>query len=136
MLLGIRRGGPAAGALLALMLAGGCAADADAGPRQAADGFEAAVDDRDGTAACALLTDATAEELESSAGQPCEKAILDEVHSAGDRLEVNRFGTMAQVRFRSDVLFMAQAPQGWRVMAASCRPTAGSKPYDCDVAGG
>jgi hypothetical protein len=127
---------PAASLLLALACLTGCGADADAGPRQAADGFEAAVAAGDGSTACALLTDAAADELESSAGEPCEKAILEEARPAGDRLAVSRYGTMAQVRFRSDVLFVAQAPEGWRVMAAGCRPTAGSKPYDCDIAGG
>jgi hypothetical protein len=133
---GIRRIGPAVGAVMVLAFASGCAADADEGPRQAADGFEAAVSDGDGPAACALLTDAAVDELESSSGEPCEKAILDEVESAGDRVEVTRFGTMAQVRFRGDVLFMAQAPEGWRVMAAACQATPGGKPYDCGIAGG
>jgi hypothetical protein len=43
---------------------------------------------------------------------------------------------MAEVRFRDDVLFLAEAPGGWRVNAAACKPVAGGRPYDCDIAGG
>lgn len=123
-------------ALGAVVFTSGCGEDADAGPSGAADGFEQALSAGDGQAACSLLTAATLDELESSSGKACDKAILDEAKAGGARRDVARFGTMAQVRLDQDVLFLAQSPEGWRVMAAACRPRPGGQPYDCDVAGG
>jgi hypothetical protein len=128
------------GALLAvampLVLLGstGCSDPAE-GPERVADRFEASVSEQDGAGACALLAAATVEELEQSAGKPCEKALLEEAKDGGARIDAARFGTMAQVRYRQDVLFLTNGPDGWQVLAAACRPSRGA-PYDCSVSGG
>jgi hypothetical protein len=45
------------------------------------------------------------------------------------------FGTMAQVRFSGDVMFVSEFGNGWKVMAAGCSPVPGH-PYDCTLQGG
>lgn len=44
------------------------------------------------------------------------------------------FGTMAQVRYPEDTVFLARFRSGWRVMAAACSPQA-HDPYDCRIKG-
>jgi hypothetical protein len=123
-------------ALPILWAAGGCAGNGADAPGRAADRFEAAVRSGDAEAACALLTVSAVDELERSSGQPCAQTVLAEVQPAGARLDVARFGTMAQARFRGDVLFLAEGPRGWRVLAAACSPAPGDRPHDCAIAGG
>jgi hypothetical protein len=132
----VRRAGPVLTELLAVAVSAGCAGNGADEPGRAADAFEAAVRSGDADATCALLTDSAVDELERSSGQPCVQSVLDEVQPAGARLEVARFGTMAQARFRGDVLFLAEGPDGWRVLAAACGPARGDRPRDCGIAGG
>jgi hypothetical protein len=116
----------------------GCGATPDPSARAAADQFTRAVADKDGAAACALLAPATRADLEQSAGSSCAKAIVEEnLQEAGPLETSTTFGTMAQVSFGSDVVFLAEFPRGWRVMAAGCAPgTAPEKPYECQLSGG
>lgn len=129
-----------AGALLAgaslLALLSGCATGEEDAVRRSADEFEAAITDQDGAAACALLAPVTRSELEQSSGTSCEKGVLEEVaptDRATGRVQV--FGTMAQVRYGGDTVFLTEFREGWRVFAAACEPR-GAKPYDCKVKGG
>jgi hypothetical protein len=115
---GLAAGGVAVGLLT------GCGAAAGPAPRAVASDFTHAVADQNGAAACALLAPATRDELERSAGTSCSKAILDEnLPEAGAALASSVFGTMAQVSISTDVLFLAEFPRGWRVMAAGCAPS-------------
>lgn len=100
----------------------------------AADAFVAAVADADGAAACAALAPATVGELVQSTQKPCEEAVLEEAKEAGARIDARTFGTMAQVRYRDDVLFVTRFGDDWKVMAAACTPKAGD-PYDCQIQG-
>ena len=100
----------------------------------AADAFVAAVDGEDGAAACAVLAPATVSELVQSSQKPCEEAVLEEAEPAGPRVDARTFGTMSQVRYRDDVLFVTRFGEEWKVMAAACTPKAGD-PYDCKIQG-
>jgi hypothetical protein len=124
------------GALLLTVVAGGCGSSREEAPSRAADRFETAVMDGDADAVCALLAAATVEELEQASGKPCPASVLEEVEPGGPRVGLARFGTQAQVRYRSDVLFLTDGPQGWRVLAATCTPVSHAAPYDCDISGG
>jgi len=98
--------------------------------------FYAALADRDGAAACALLAPATRSELEQSSGKPCPRAVLEEkVPKAGDPDTVQVFGTEGQVTFDRETTFLGDFPQGWRVVAAGCTPRE-PRPYDCVLSGG
>ena len=116
----------------------GCGATSGPAPRATADQFTRAVADKDGVAACALLAPATRAELEQSAGSSCRSAIVEEnLPEVGPLESSATFGTMAQVSFGSDVVFLAESPRGWRVMAAGCAPgTTPDKPYECQLSGG
>ena len=98
--------------------------------------FAEAVDASDAAAACGYLAPATKSELEKSAGEPCASALAEEdLPSAGAVEETDAFGTMAQVKFAQDTMFLAEFKGGWKVMAAGCAPEPGH-PYDCLLQGG
>jgi len=128
-----------AAVMLAVVLGGagtGCATQADPAAQGAATEFARAVAGRDGAAACRLLAPATRSELEQSAGKRCATAILEAgLPRAGATEEFSTFGTMAQVRFRGDVMFISEFKSGWKVMAAGCSPVP-KRPYECQLQGG
>ena len=97
--------------------------------------FHAALEEGDGQAACDALNEETASKLEQQEKKPCEEAILS--------LDIPKGGTVAHTRVYvtsafatlaeggSD--FLDEGPDGWRVSAAGCEPTAPSQPYDCEL---
>ncbi|MDQ4007325.1 MAG: hypothetical protein M3211_04440 [Actinomycetota bacterium] len=88
-----------------------------------------------GVTACSLLAPQTAAELEQAANQPCPRAILGEdLPTVGGVRESRVFGTQGQVLLDGDIVFLAEFPEGWRVVAAGCTPRA-ALPYDCLVKG-
>jgi hypothetical protein len=126
----------AVGAVMALTCSACGGHGEDQGPRYAATAFERAVEADDGAGACALLAPETRSELEQSAGSSCAQAIVQEdLPEAGAVDESSAFGTMAQVRFTSDTLFLSEFPGGWKVLAAGCAPVPRA-PYDCSIQGG
>jgi hypothetical protein len=119
---------------VALLLLTACGAPPTAA-EETASRFTSAVDSSHWSQACRLLTPRTRSELEQSAGSACPKALADEqLPRAGAIRGASRFGTMAQVRFRGDTLFVARFGAGWRVTAAGCRQVPG-QPYDCSLEG-
>ena len=122
-----------AGIVVALALSG-CAPSEQDDATRAADQFVAAVRDGDSQKACSLLAPATVEELEQSSGGVCADAVLDEAAVAGERVSVKTFGTMSQVRYADDVVFLSRFDAGWRVLAAGCRARQG-EPYSCGIEG-
>jgi hypothetical protein len=124
-------------AIMATIALAGCSSSADGDAQQAADEFYAAVEARDGAAACALLSPTTREELEQSAGSPCDKALLEEkLPSVTEAEQVKVYDTMAQVRYAEDTVFLTRIADSWRVLAVSCTRRPGEQPYDCQVKGG
>ena len=102
---------------------------------QVAERFHAALDAEDGAAACDRLSQDAQEELASS-GDSCEAAILESGVASKGRVEkVQVFDTAAQVRYDEDVVFLADYPDGWKIIAAGCTPEA-EAPYDCQIDGG
>ena len=77
----------------------------------------------------------TASKLEKQEQKPCAEAILS--------LELPKGGTVADTRvYVTSALatlaeggsdFLDEGPDGWRVSAAGCEPTAPSQPYDCEL---
>jgi hypothetical protein len=112
----------------------GCAASASPA-ETVATRFTVAVSGSQWSRACHLLTPRTRSELEKSAGSTCSKALAEEkLPHAGAVRSSARFGTMAQVRFRGDTVFVARFGEAWRVSAAGCRRVSGH-PYDCTLEG-
>jgi hypothetical protein len=122
--------------LLAGYMCAGCGAS-DRAPEAAAVAhrFEAALDGGDGRAACAQLSDNTASKLEQDEGRPCEQAILDAQLPAGRAVaHTSVHVTSAYVSLtHGGALFLDEAPGGWEVSAAGCRPTGADLPYECDL---
>ena len=117
--------------LLALTLTG-CADGREAGASRVASAFAHAVAAKDGSAACKLLAPSAAENL-ASGGETCDKAVLD-VSTGGSAGKASVWGDEAQVRTGSDVIFLMQLKNGWRIRAAGCQPAAQARrPYKCDV---
>ncbi len=113
-----------------------CAGTQDDDVADVATVFASALEAGDGTLACSVLAHSTRSELEQSTGDPCEEAILHEtVRKLGSEIEVDAYGTMAQVRYQEDTLFLTRFESSWRVMAAACTPRPSSHGYDCKVKG-
>jgi hypothetical protein len=121
--------------LLALGLAGCGTADRERDAAAAAERFHAALEARDGGAACAELNPETASKLEQEEQKPCEEAILSlglpkGATVAGTRVYVtSAFAQLAE----GGTDFLDEGPRGWKVSAAGCEPTAPSQPYDCPL---
>jgi hypothetical protein len=101
---------------------------------EAADAFTRAVTAGDAATACEQLAPVTRIELERSAATSCEQAVLTEAVPAGTRLGADTYGSMAQVRYADDVVFVSRFPDAWRVIAAACTAQPGA-PYDCRISG-
>ena len=121
--------------MLALVLAGCGTADREDDATAVAQRFHAALESGDGQAACDELNEETAAKLEQQEKKPCQAAILS--------LDLPKDGSVANTRVYvtsafatlteggSD--FLDEGPDGWRVSAAGCEPTAPSQPYDCEL---
>ena len=133
----MRRSTLLAAVLVATGAVTGCGAvsDRERAAATAAERFATAVAGGDGAAACAVLAPETVEELESG-GASCADAILDEdLPEPGPVGTTDVYGQWARVVMPDNTLFLAVFRDGWRVVAAGCRP-AGEGPYDCVVQGG
>jgi hypothetical protein len=131
---------PSGSRLLALgllvLVASACGSSQDQPARDVAVRFYSAVADRNGPVACGLLAPRTVDQVEQSAQMPCAQGLFDEgLRAAQEPAEVRVFGTMAQVRYRGETVFLTRFREGWKVMAAGCTPAAADR-YDCQVQGG
>jgi hypothetical protein len=122
--------------LVAAMALGGCGTDASEEDATATvERFQAALADDDGRAACAELTPATRDELESDEKASCERAVLALDLRGGGRVAASRVyvrQAFAEIPGHGDV-FLDQTPAGWRISAAGCTPAAPNRPYDCEL---
>lgn len=131
---GVRRS--LAAPLVAIGLAG-CSSlgPNSAGAGEAALAFHTAHEEGDGGQACELLTDAVRTELEQSAEQPCDEAILmEDLPTAGRVMEVAAYGGDARVILDGDVVFVTVEGGQWKVSAAGCEFRS-NLPYDCTLTG-
>jgi hypothetical protein len=120
---------------LLVLTASACGSTQDQAARDVAVEFYSAVADHDGRVACHLLAPETVHELEQSAQKPCADALFDEhLPAVREPKRVRAYGTMAQVGFGGETVFLTRFPDGWRVMAAGCTPAAAER-YDCQVKG-
>lgn len=123
-------------ALLPPLTLSGCGSGQDQAVRERAQFFEDAIVAKDWAGACDLLAPETRSELEAAAGKPCTGALPEEGLPAPGSLDrVDVFGTMAEVRYQGETLFLSRFADGWRLLAAGCTPQH-PKPYDCAVHGG
>lgn len=123
--------------LLALLFASCGTGDRERDAASVSDRFHAALEARDGAAACEYVSEETASKLEGSEGAPCEEAILDLDLPAGAA------NASAEVYVTSAIVDLADAgsafldlgEDGWKVSAAGCEPPAGDLPWECELEG-
>jgi hypothetical protein len=122
-----------------LVLAGAMLAGCTTGSRsdeasKIAVSFAAALERKDGAAACRLLTPGAQQAVPGATNASCSQAIVN-VNAPGRRVRaVQVWGDAAQVRIGSDTIFLRQMPRGWLVSAAACKPQP-KGPYQCEVSG-
>jgi hypothetical protein len=123
-------------AVAAALLLTGCGATDDS-VKAVADHFREAVADGDAVGACRDLAEETRTTLEQQEGKPCAEVIGKQglPQPAGDG-EVEVYGALAQVRLDGETIFLSRFDDGWRVIAAGCKPTAGDRPHDCTLEAG
>jgi hypothetical protein len=128
--------------LLALLLAaaafGGCGTGDDRDQARAVvERFDDAVRSGRGEEACAQLSAAAVEQLESQAGERCPAAIAELDYAGGAIVGVEVYVTNAKVDQRGgDSTFLGREPAGWRITAVACRPEDGKprdRPFACEV---
>jgi hypothetical protein len=123
-------------AVVLAVLAGGCGGSgARSDVRAVSQGFLQALGQKDGAAACRALSDQARAHLENEEGKPCAQAIggLGLRASAVGRVQVYMTSAKADLR-DGDSLFLSQGPDGWRLDAIGCTPSAGKpadRPYNC-----
>jgi hypothetical protein len=103
-----------------------------------AERFHAALEQGDGRAACDELSEETASKVEQQEGKPCEEAILTLKLPKGGTAAVRRVEiTTAYIGLaEGSADFLDEGPEGWKVSAAGCQPSASSdQPYECEVEG-
>ena len=112
-------------AVTSTSLLGGCAADDQAALAAAQDFVQA-----DAAQACAMLAPQTAAKI----GNDCAGALGRlGLHDSGTVVGVTVAGQSALVSFQRYAVFLSSFPDGWRVVAADCRPAEADEPYDCQV---
>lgn len=131
---------PAVIAAILLALACTCSACGTSGrerdARTVVGQFQAALGQRDGTAACAELSSEASNKLEQDEGEPCRRAILGLGLPGGEPRGASVTVTSAAVSLTDgSKLFLDQGPAGWRISAAGCRPSAPDQPFDCELEG-
>jgi len=105
--------------------------------RSVTQGFETAIEARDGERACALLGTDTRSKLEQEEKSPCPEAIVSlELPPAGAISDTEVFLTSAVARTSAGgSTFLDESSLGWRVSAAGCRPGPPDEPYECVLEG-
>ena len=121
--------------LLALGVAGCGTADRERDAAAVAERFHAALESRDGQAACAELNPETASKLEQQEKKPCEEAIVTlELPSGASVADTRVYETSAFAQLvEGGADFLDLSPGGWWVSAAGCQITAPEQPYDCEL---
>ena len=123
-------------ALLAVSVLSSCGSTAPSAGEGVGERFTSAVSASAWGRACAYLAPDTRANLEKSAGKACPAALEEESPpDAGPLDAASSFGTMTQLRYREDTIFLARFKSGWKVMALECSPVPGH-PYDCRIQGG
>ena len=123
-------------ALLIVLAIPGCGTDASArDARESVERFYAAVESRDGAAACEELSEDASSALETSEGKPCEDAVLSLELTPAAVATDSVWVTSAQVSLQSgDTAFLDQIGGDWKIGAVGCHPLPG-QPYECELDG-
>jgi hypothetical protein len=122
-------------ACLAAAAAGCGAGQEDERAAAVAERFYAAVSAKDGSRACAQLSESTVSELEKEEMAPCHEAVTDLQLVGASAQSSTVYVSSARVSLRGgDDVFLDRTPEGWKVSAAGCKPEPGEEqPEDCEL---
>jgi hypothetical protein len=99
--------------------------------------FLRAVEAKDGAAACAQLTTAAVQQLESEDGERCPQAVTAVKASPSPVRRAAVYITSAKVDLTDgQSAFLNRTAAGWKLSAVGCRPQEGKpadQPFDCDL---
>ena len=119
--------------VVAVFLVSGCGSSA-AAPAARAGQLQASIAQGDAVAACATLAPSTRSTLEQEEQKSCRDTILDQgLPSAKGRALAKVYGSMAQVTYENETVFLSRYANGWRVIAAGCTPVTHDRPYECTL---
>jgi hypothetical protein len=126
-----------ASALIALALAG-CGRGGDERTVGAVtQRFLRAVEAKDGAVACAQLTSAAEQQLESEEGERCSQAVTSVHASPSPVRRAAVYITSAKVDLTDgESAFLNRTSAGWKLSAVGCRPQAGKpadQPFACEL---
>jgi hypothetical protein len=118
----------------ACALFGGCGTGgAEGEASRAVERLHAAVEARDGQAACSELTEEATDTLEQQEEAPCENAVLELELSEGEAATAEVYIRSAMVTLaQGGADFLDETSEGWRVSAAGCEPRPGL-PWECEL---
>jgi len=119
----------------AVLLVTGCGSPSTA-PAEITEQLHAAIAHQDAAAACATLSAATRSMLEHEEQAPCQDTILEQdlPNASGTATaHAQVFGSMAQVSYPGETVFLSRYSNGWRVTAAGCTPMGRDRPYECTL---
>jgi outer membrane murein-binding lipoprotein Lpp len=121
------------GLVLLAVLAAGCGTSTDRDQASlAVQRLYAAVQQHDGTTACAQMSPDLRAALVKDEGDSCAKAALKLTLHGDSPSSVRVYADEAAVRLAGgDTVFLSATKEGWRVDAVGCRPQ-GKGPYDCE----
>jgi hypothetical protein len=121
-------------AMTAIALLPGCGAgDRERDARDSVERFFAAIEARDGRAACDELSRGAAAELEKSEQKPCETAVMQLGLAAAEVSGAEVYLVSARVELASGgSAFLDETSAGWKITAVGCEPRPG-RPYDCEL---
>jgi hypothetical protein len=121
--------------VLALPGAGCGTSASERDARRSVERFYSAFEARDGGAACRELSEDASSALETSEGEPCERAVLSLKLKPARVRDASVWVTSAQVSLRGGgAAFLDQIGGRWRISAAGCTPQPG-QPYECELEG-
>lgn len=120
--------------LIALLLAGCGDSSAKRDVRATTDAFFAALDRKDGAAACDQLAATTSSALEQQEKKPCAEAILGADLKGSPATRAGSYLTSAEVDLGSgEHVYLDRTSEGWRISAVGCKAQRGGQPDECEV---
>jgi hypothetical protein len=124
---------PAVAAAAAVALVGCGTGGSERDAKATVERFYAALQSRNGAAACAELTNGARSSLEQQEKEPCAKAIVSLQLSPASPSGAQVIVTSAIVRTdKGETAFLDQTSAGWRISDAGCKKNPGQT-YDCEL---
>jgi hypothetical protein len=114
--------------------AGGCGSQTVDSVSSRADHFYAAIKAEDAASACDDLAPEAREALEQQEGMACDEAILDQnLPDAVQHGTPTVYGSMAQVAYHDETVFLSRYDGRWLVTAVGCPPVSDDRPHECTI---